>query len=171
MAEKYRLQVLLTVKQRMKRRAEVKLARALKTLSEEKEKLKKLEGELEEIQECWRVARREMKEKLTGGALIGKGNVHVNYLRRLEEEEKSKKEDIEDQHQAIEAAEEAVAKARREYLDAVRELDVMRKHKELWEKRVKGELSRKEARRLNELGQTIHQLRRWRGEKTVFEVT
>lgn len=170
MAEKYRLQVLLTVKQRMKKRAEIRLAQAIKKLNEEKKKLEQLEEELEEIRKKWKQARLEMKSKLAGGALVGKGNVHVNYLRRLEEDEKTKLEEIEDQKQAIEEATEKVAQARREYIDASRELQVMEKHKELWQKKVRGELSRREAHRLNELGNTIHQLRRWRGEKAVFEV-
>lgn len=36
--EKYRLQVLLVIKERAKRQAEINLARALKQLEEEKEK-------------------------------------------------------------------------------------------------------------------------------------
>lgn len=170
MVEKYRLQVLLTVKQRLKKRAELRLAQAIKKLNEEKEKLKKLQKELEEIRKKWKEARLEMKSKLSGGALVGKGNVHVNYMRRLEDDEKEKLEEIEDQKQAIEEAEGAVARARREYVDACRELQVMEKHKELWQKKMRGQLSRLEAKRLNDLGNAIHQLRRWRGEKAVFEV-
>ena len=62
-----------------------------------------------------------------------------------------------------------MARARRDYVDAARELQVMEKHKELWEKKLQNELTRKEEREMDELGGTIHQLRRWRGEKSVFE--
>lgn len=166
---KYRLQALLTIKARMKKKAEVALARALVELKEAKEKLKKLEEEKEKIIERWKQARTEMKQRMQGGAVVKEGNVHVNFLRKLKEDEESKQEEIEDQEQVVEDCTAAVALARREYIDAAKELQVMEKHKELWEKKVKAELSSKEQKELDELGGAIHQLRRWRGEKSVFE--
>lgn len=167
--QKYRLQALLTIKAQAKKRAEVLLARAIIALKEAKEKLEKLKKEKEKIIERWKKARAEMKGKMSGGALVGEGNVHVNFLRKLKEDEAKKEEEIEDQKQVVAECEEDVAKARRAYIDAAKELKVMEKHKELWEKKIRDELTRKEEREMDELGGTIHQLKRWRGEKSVFE--
>jgi len=167
--EKYRLQALLTIKARLKKKAEIALARALVELKQAKEKLEELEREKEEIIERWREARAEMKRDTAAGIAVKKGNVHVNFLRKLKEDEEAKQEEIEDQEQVIEDCENAVAAARREYIDAAKELQVMEKHKELWEKKVKAELTRREQKEMDELGGAIHQLRKWRGEKSNFE--
>lgn len=162
---KYRLEALLRLKMRMKRRAEVLLAKALKKLQEEKEKLKKLEEELEEIIQRWKEARQEMRMQMDKGGAAGVGQRHVNFMRKLKEDEEAKREEIVDQEQVIEEAELAVAKARREYMRAAQDLQVMEKHKELWFKKENGILNKLEAKKLDELGQVIHQLREWRSEQ------
>ncbi len=167
---KYRLQALLTIKQRMKTRAETALAQAIKALLEAKEKLKKLEKEKEEIIESWKSARKEMKSKVSGGVMVGQGNVYVNYLRKLKEDEEKKAEEIEDQKGVVDDCELGVKKARKEYIEACKELRVMEKHKELWEKKLKAEITRREEREMDELGNVIHQLRRIHSEKALGEV-
>ena len=167
---KYRLQALLVIKQRMKTKAEVALAVAIKTLIEAREKLKTLEKEKEEIIEAWKQARRDMKEKVGHGVIVGEGNVYVNYLRKLKEDEEKKEIEIEDQKVVVWEAEEGVKVARRDYIDACKELRVMEKHKELWEKKVRAEISRREEREMDELGNVIHQLRKMRGEKAISEI-
>lgn len=167
---KYRLQALLVIKGRVKKKAELLLARAILKLKEAKEKLEKLKKEKEEITEKWKAARKEMKGRMQGGGKIGEGNIHVNYLRKLKEDEEAKAEEIEVQKDVVEECVANVAAARRSYIDAAKELHVMEKHKELWEKKTRDELTRREEREMDELGGTIHELRRWRGEKAVFEV-
>ncbi|MFH0800473.1 MAG: hypothetical protein V2A66_09885 [Pseudomonadota bacterium] len=167
--QRYRLQALLTIKTQMKKRAESVLARALIALKKAKDRLKELEEEKDRIVERWKKARTEMKGKMARGAHVGEGNVHVNFLRSLKDDEEAKKEEIEDQKQVIEDCTEEVARARRAYIDAAKALQIMEKHKQLWEKKIQGELNRREEREMDELGGTIHQLRRWRGEKSVFE--
>ncbi|OGQ49457.1 MAG: hypothetical protein A3I09_04260 [Deltaproteobacteria bacterium RIFCSPLOWO2_02_FULL_47_10] len=102
------------------------------------------------------------------GAVVGEGNVHVNFLRKLKEDEETKQKEIAEQHEVVLEAEQTVAKARREYIDAAKEHQVMLKHKDLWRKKVQAELTRKEEREFDELGNTIHQLRKWKGEKSAF---
>jgi flagellar export protein FliJ len=169
-APKYRLQALLNLKARLKKRAEIALAKALIALKEAKEHLEKLKKEKEEIIEKWKKARAEMKRKEKAGLLVKETNVHVNFLRKLKEDEEEKQTEIEDQEQVVEDCETRVVAARREYIDAARELQVMEKHKDLWKKKVRDELSQKEQKEMDELGGTIHQLKRWRGEKSLFEV-
>jgi flagellar export protein FliJ len=167
---RYRLQALLVIKQRLKTKAETALAVAIKKLMEAREKLKKLEKEKVEIIEAWKQARKDMKSKVAQGVLIGEGNVYVIYLRKLKDDEEKKNEEIEDQRQVVEEAEAGVKAARKEYIEACKELRIMEKHKELWAKKLRAEISRREEREMDELGNVIHQLRRMRGEKALGEV-
>jgi len=153
----------------LKRKAEIALARAINELKEAKDYLEELKKQKEEIIERWKEARKEMRSKMDVGGFVGEGNVHVNFLRKLKEDEEEKEEEIEDQELVIEECETKVAKARQDYIDAAKELQIMEKHKELWEKKIRDELNRKEAREMDELGSTIHQLRKWRGEKSLIE--
>ncbi|MBT3182530.1 MAG: hypothetical protein HN337_08505 [Deltaproteobacteria bacterium] len=159
----------MTIKARMKRRAEVALAKAIKALTEAREKLEELQEEKDKIIERWHEARKEMRSQMDVGVMVGNGNVHVSFMRKLKEDEEKKEEEIDDQEMVVEECESHVAGARRDYIDAAKELQVMEKHKELWEKKVRNEINRKEQLELDELGGTIHQLRKWRGEKTVTE--
>ncbi len=167
--QKYRLQALLTIKANALRRAEIALAKAIIALRKAKERLKELEEEKKEIEGKIRKAPPEMRDRMSLGAQIGEGKRHVNFLRKLKEDKAQKEEEIEDQQQLVEERTEDVARARRAYIDAAKALKVMEKHKELWEKKIKEELTKKEEREMDELGSTIHQLRRWRGEKSLFE--
>lgn len=164
--ERYRLQALLTLRQRMKKKAEFALARALKELQKAKERLKELEKEKEEILEEQEKARVEMTGRMNMAAKVGEGNVYVNFLRKLKDDEKDKEEEIEDQKGVVQEKEEGVAIARREYIDAAKQMRIMEKHKELWEKKQRQELNRREQKEMDELGGTIHQLRAWRGERS-----
>src|SRR3989338_5846341 len=134
MAQKYRLQALLTVKERMKKRAELLLAQAIRRLMEERKTLTRLEEERDEIVERWKAARAEMTGTIGGGPTVGEGNRHVDYLRALKDDQTAKEEEIEDQKIAVEEAEAEVVRARRDYIDAAKELQIMEKHKELWER-------------------------------------
>lgn len=170
MAARYRLQALLVIKEREKDRAAGELARAIVELQAARKKEKKLIEEKEEIVKKWFAARSEMRREMDRGGVVKEGNVHVNFLRKLKEDEESKQEEIEAQHEVVIEAQERVSRARREYIDAAKEHQVMVKHKELWAKKLKAELTRKEENEFDELGNTIHQLKKWRGEKSEFVI-
>ncbi len=158
---RYRLQPMLDMKERAKKKAEIRLAKALKELDEARKKLKKLEEEKQQIIRRRKECRRELHEKVAAGAATAKdGHNRVNYLRKLEDDEKQKSEEIEQQKKAIEQCEMQVKRARREYIDAVKDLRVMEKHKELWRKKLQHEINREEEKEMDELGNVIHQLKR-----------
>lgn len=163
---KYRLEALLTIRENEKKRAESALAAAIKALKEAKEKEKKLIREKKDIIEKWQVSRAEMSASMTAGSSIFDGTVHTNFLRKLKEDEEAKEKEIVKQGMVVAEATEGVARARRDYIDAAKELKVMKKHKELWQKKIEKEINRKEERELNDLTNTIHNLRKWRGEET-----
>lgn len=168
--KKYRLEALIKLRLREKKKAEILLAKRFAELKEAKEKLEKFEKELKEIRVKEREKRKKMDEAMTQGRLIQEGCFHVNFLRKLKEDEEAKKIEIEDQKEVIRECQEKVAKARKDTIHAIQQLRVMEKHKELWRKKLLQEISRKEEREMDELGQTIHSLRKWRGEKTEFQV-
>jgi len=162
--EKYRLQPLLEVKLRNKRKTEIELGKAFKALKQEEEKLKVLEREKQEIIDRREQSRREMSEKIAMGESVVKDTqVHLNYLKKLLEDEEKKDLEIVEQKEAIKRAEEALAQAKRDYIDACKEVKIMEKHKELWKKKVKKQLEFEETKEMNELGNVIHQLRKMRG--------
>lgn len=161
---RYRLEAMLRIKLREKQRAEFALAKAIEALKRAREKEQQLIKEKDEIVAKWMATRDEMHERMNVGGLVFDGTVYVNYLRKLKEQEEEKVEAIEEQRQEVERCVEKVARRRRDYIEAAKQHQMMEKHRELWQKKINEELSRREEKEFDELGNTIHQLRRWRGE-------
>ena len=158
--QKYRLQVLLTIKYRNKRSAEIELAKSVKALKEEEEKLKELEEEKQEIIQWREDARQDHALKVASGeSMVSESHSHMNFIKKLLEDEEEKDEEIEAQKEVIKQAEERVAQAKRDYIEACKEVKIMEKHKELWKKKLRHELEKEEAKVMNELGNVLHQLR------------
>lgn len=158
--EKYRLKALLTVKYRNKRNAEIEIARSVAVLKKEEEKLKDLEEEKEEIIQRREDSRRDMGIRVASGeSQVSESHGHLNFIKKLIEDEEKKDEEIEEQKGVVEQAEERVAQAKRDYIDACKEVKIMEKHKELWKKKIKQQLDKEEAKVMNELGNVLHQLR------------
>src|SRR3990167_2874390 len=139
---KKRLEVLLKMKERAKRAAEMALARAIKALEEEKEKLKKLEEKKKKIKMKREKARTEMRKKVASGqSRIKESQFHLNYMLKLEDDEKAVDKEIEEQKEVLATATDKLKRARRDYVDAATELNTMEKHKELWSKKERHALS------------------------------
>ena len=156
---KYRLEALLTVKLRVKRNSEIELAKSVKALKQEEEKLNVLEEEKQEIIDHRVHTRREMSRRVASGeSQISDSHGHINYIKRLQEDEEKKDEEIQEQKEVVLRAEERVAQAKRDYIDACKEVKIMQKHKELWKKKLAHELEREDAKVMNELGNVLYQL-------------
>lgn len=157
---KYRLQPLLDQKKRLRRAAEIKLAKAISQLEREKKNLEKKKEEKKKIIEKRKNCRLELHQKMAAGdAHVRDGSMRINYLKKLEEDQKKKEKEIEEQKELIEQCKDQVKRARRHYIDAVKDLRVMEKHKDLWKKRVDLELSKQEERKMDELGNIIYERR------------
>ncbi|PIR20322.1 MAG: hypothetical protein COV45_07165 [Deltaproteobacteria bacterium CG11_big_fil_rev_8_21_14_0_20_47_16] len=161
--KKYRLEVLLKTRERDKRKAEEALAKAINALNKARKKEEELVEEKEKIHQAWLDKRQEMRDQMDVGGRIGEGNRFVNYLRKLEEDEVAKQEEIDLQKEVVQQCEEKVVQCRRNYVDAAKAMQVMEKHKDLWRKKLAHELSRKEEREFDELGGIIHGRRQSRG--------
>lgn len=161
--EKYRLQVLLVIKERAKRQREIELAKALKQLEEERKKLKELVEEKIKIEERIKQEQQEMREKVASGhALMKDPQVHLDFIRKLKEDLEALERKIEEQKEEIKRAEKKVQRCRANYILAAQELNTMEKHKELWQKKLNNELSMAENKLMNELGNVIHQMNKMR---------
>lgn len=160
---KYRLQVLLVIKERAKRKAEIELSKALQQLELERKKLKELEEEKKKIEERIKKEQSEMREKVSSGdALIKDPQVHLNFIRKLKEDLEEVERKIENQKEEIKKAEKKVQRCRANYVLAAQELNTMQKHKELWQKKLNHELSMEENKLMNEIGNVIHQMNKSR---------
>ena len=152
---------MLVMKERALKNAEIRLAKALQELDQAKKKLKKLEEEKQAIIKRRRECRRELHDKIAAGqARARDGHNRVNYLRKLEDDEKKKAEEIEVQKKVLEQCEIQVKRARRDYINAVKDLRVMEKHKDLWKKKLQMEMTREEEKEMDELGNVIYQLKK-----------
>ncbi len=159
MSRKYRLEPLLRIKARARRQAEMVLAKAIAHLEEEKKRKEELEEEKKELLETKKEVRAALDEQVsTATSTISDSQEYIGYMQRLDEDVRHKERDIDRQEEAIEDAQVVVGRARRDYIDTAREHKMMEKHKELWEKRVAKELSAREQKELDELGQVIHQI-------------
>ncbi|OGQ06563.1 MAG: hypothetical protein A3G32_01565 [Deltaproteobacteria bacterium RIFCSPLOWO2_12_FULL_40_28] len=160
---RYRLEPLLQLKERRKRQTEIALSKAIKKLDDEKEKLKKLTDLKKEVIRQREHARNDMNQKVaTGQARIKESQFHLGFMIKLQDDQKKVEDEIKDQTENVVHAEEKLKRARRDYLDAAQELNVMEKHKELWTKKEKKTLDAKENKLMNELGNTVYQLNRMR---------
>ncbi len=157
--ERYRLEPLLTLKERQKRDSEIALAKAIKALEVEKKKLQKLETLKEEITQKRHMSRKEMSDRVaTGQSSVKHSQFHLGYLEKLKEDIERVATEIKEQEEILEHAQEKLKRSRRNYIDAAQDLDVMKKHKELWSKKRDRSLNAAENKQLGELGNVMHQM-------------
>jgi len=94
----------------------------------------------------------------SGEAKMKDPQVHLNFIRKLEEDLEELEQKIEEQKEEVKRAEKYLQRCRTNYIIAAQEMNMMEKHKELWHKKMNNQLSMEEQKVLNELGNVIHQL-------------
>lgn len=157
--EKYRLEPLVRMKERQKKRTEMALARAIRELKTEEEKLEKLRELKREIGRKRDKARSDMRRKVaSGSSVIKDSQFHLSFIEKLKEDEDRVDREIADQEEAVKQAKEKLKRARRDYIDAATELNMMQKHRELWEKKQARLLSAVENKQMGELAQVVYQM-------------
>lgn len=159
MSSRYRLLPLLKIKARARKFAELALAKAIGHLEKEKQRKTELEAEKDGLTQTKRDVRHTLDEQIsTATSTIADSQGYIDYIKRLDTDIKQKERDTQRQQEVIDDAQIMVARARRDYVDAAKEHEMMEKHKELWEKRRDRELGLKEQRELDDLSQVIHQI-------------
>lgn len=157
--EKYRLEPLIRIKDRQKKRTEMALARAIRELKTEEEKLEKLRELKREIGRKREKARADMRRKVASGhSVIKDSQFHLSFMEKLKEDEDRVDREIAFQEEAVKQAKEKLKRTRRDYIDAATELNMMQKHRELWEKKQARLLSAVENKQMGELAQVVYQM-------------
>ena len=147
------------IKERHKRRCEMALARALKAFYQEEETLRILEEEKKRMKERIEKEKRKLYEKVaSGSAKMKDPQIRSNFLRKLQEDLELQEKRIAEQKEILRQAQIKVQRCRQDYILSAQDLNVMEKHKELWEKREQHRLTAEDNKLMNELGQVIHQI-------------
>ena len=153
------MEPLVRIKERQKKKSEMALARAIRELREEEKKLEGLKGLKREIGRKREKARGDMRKKVASGrSVIKDSQFHLFFLEKLKEDEDRIDREITEQEEAVNQARENLKRAKRDYIDAASELNMMQKHRELWEKKQARLLSALENKQMGELAQVVYQM-------------
>jgi flagellar export protein FliJ len=155
----YRLQPLLDLKTERKEQLELALAERRKELAAEQEAL----AELEQKRDALRVALAEaLRQRLAAGAgasghALGQ---HTDFLRGLTADVMSAAAATTAQALRVRQFERLVDEARRQLAEAVREVEVLKKHRERVQQRFLREQERKDAVEQDDMGNVIFNSKR-----------
>jgi flagellar export protein FliJ len=148
---KYRLQPVLSVRERAKQAAAQALATRREQLIAAEAELARRLDVLAACRARQSTAQQKMLEDSTDGAGVALLVIHRTHLADLRRIEKELIAEVEAQRSAVAAAEIEVEKAITTLIEASREVQVIEKHQESWQQRTK----REEARREQKLGDEI----------------
>ena len=152
----YRLATLFKLRERKKEETEQALAKCVKALKVETDRLAEMEAELERMIAKRKAKVREYAEKTMRGEMSAQDAVSANlYIDRLKELEDNQKNAIESQKGVVAQKEEAVRAARAELVKATQDLKALEKHKEKWLEQLKKEDEAKQEEIMDELAQRI----------------
>ena len=152
----YPLQTLYEMREKKKKAAEDAYAEATKYKVGEEKKLEEMHVELKRM-----IDSREAKRlEYTARAAKGEYNVkemqsNMRHLDRMKDKEGAYKLTIENQKDAVKAADAVVQEKKEAMLLATQEFKALEKHKEKWLAEVKRELAMKEEDNLEDIAQTI----------------
>jgi hypothetical protein len=153
---KYRLQLILDKRLKIKEDAEKALADAQKLLEDERKLEKQKELEVEQAKQRKEDSKRELNQKMLEGQMdVAKVQNHKNFLKSLDFEIEKAKERLIAQQQKVKQAEKFLEQKRVELVEATTEYQAMEKHKEKWLEKVKKEIEAAEANEQEEIGNVL----------------
>src|SRR6185436_18217103 len=153
---KYRLQLILEKRQKIKEDAEKALSEAQKLLEDEKKLEKQKELEIEQAKQRKEDSKKELNKKMLEGVMdVAKVQNHKNFLKSLDFEIEKAKERLVAQQQKVKQAENFLEQKRVELINATTEFQAMEKHKEKWLEKVKKEIETAEANEQEEIGNVL----------------
>lgn len=154
---KYRLEPILVEKERLREAAVHFLNKKKDDLAAEEQKLADVQAELQAAID----RKAQMIQEYNDNMFGGKYNIDEIKIRKLHIEDmgfkiKEIQQAVENQRKAVARAETEVRKAEDALIAASKEVQVMEKHKENWQRTLKEEELKKEAKELEEIGQTMY---------------
>lgn len=154
---KYRLQIVLDQKEEARDQAATVLQEKKENLKKEQEKADEIRRNLEATKARREKEYLEMTQgSLKGGIEVDDAQRRLNFIKSLDAKEKRLQEDLSVQIKRVKKAEQEVEIALQDLIQASRELQVMQRHKENWEKEVKRRQEEKDQNEMNEIGNVMY---------------
>ena len=161
----YRLQTLFDMREKAKKAAEDVYADAQKALAVEKKKLEDMKKELERMMAAREAKRVEYAERTAKGEYnVTQIQANHRHIDRMKEKEGAYRMEIEQQKDAVKAAEKVVEEKKEAMIAATQDFKALEKHKEKWTAEVKREQAVKDEDAQDDIAQANY-LRRQREER------
>ncbi len=157
--QKYRLQVVLNVREKAKDEAARTVALRRQQLAEAENELKRREESVENCRQQQKAARRKMSDEMLSGILAQSIIGHRNHLEDLKILETELQAAVEQQKKNIARAETEVENALAKLIETSKDLQVIETHKDNWQTQLTKENSRREQKLNDEIGAILYERR------------
>ncbi len=155
--KKYRLEVVLDVRDKKRNEAAQFVALCRQKLAGEELELERRKNVLAECRLKILGAKKKMTEEFDNGTMAGSIVAHRNFVETLKENEQILQENVEQQKVNIKIAEQNLEDAVDKLAEAAKELKVIETHKDNWKQTQKRKFEKKEQKLSNEIGAILHQ--------------
>lgn len=155
-AKKYRLETVLTIRNRAKDEAARHVAACFQELEKAEKELARRRLNLHNCREKQTRAQVKMAEQLAEGIQAREILAHQNYLNDLRKMEAELQAEVDRQTQTVAAAAREVETAREKLTEAARELKAVEVHKENFQANKRREENRREQKIGDEIGLILH---------------
>jgi len=157
---KYPLAQVASIKKRRLDEAEKVLKEKKQLLVKEEEKLALAEQKRDEVKEHKTAKLSQLREKLDEGTTSDKIQQMRQYLKIVEEKLKVEETKVKEQKKQVELAEKQVDLARQDLFKKQKDVEKLSLHHKEWEKEVAHETTRQAAVETDELGSSMHVLKK-----------
>jgi flagellar biosynthesis chaperone FliJ len=159
-ASKYPLAQVASIKKRRLDEAEKVLKEKKQLLIKEEEKLALAEQKRNEVKEHRMAKLTQLREKLDEGTTSDKIQQMRHYLKIVEEKLKAEETKVKEQAKQVELAEKQVEIAREDLFKKQKDVEKLSMHHKEWEKEIKHEETRQAGIETDELGSSMHVLKK-----------
>ena len=167
MAAKYRLQIILDKRQKIKEDAEKLLSEAQKALEGERTKEQQCVQAVEDAKQHKENAKKELNEKILEGKLsVDRIRMGKDHLKSLDFEIKKAEEKLQQQREKVKEAEAFVEQRRAELVEKTKDYQAIEKHKEKWAQNVKRDIENAEQNEQEEVGNVLFVQRKIRDSQS-----
>ncbi|MCH9608597.1 MAG: hypothetical protein S4CHLAM45_11750 [Chlamydiales bacterium] len=157
MSEEYPLEQVLSVKRKRVTDAERVVEEKTRALEVEQEKLKKIQGERDEVQRHFQEKTDQLKAAFNEGTTAEDVLKMKGYIKVVEERKGKAEKKVAEQETQVQKAEEELEAAKEDLRVKRLEEEKITIHKEEWEKEIKQELDKQEAKEQDEVGQLLYE--------------
>lgn len=165
----YPLDQLAQIKQKRLEEAEKILREKKEALTTEEEKLSQLQKKRDEVKAHYKAKLTQLREKLDEGTSSSKITQMKQYLKLVAEDLVVEERKVEAQEKVVEAAAKAVEEARQELFKKQKDVEKLKIHHKEWKKEVKLAEERLEGQEGDEMGSTMHHMKKTAKKRRTHE--